>query len=75
MKKYLIKKGTVVHLCRRDTFKDSQFDTMNAERDLVYTNVDLIEERANPLFIYFKLPKNNKGYRLIAIEEESVEQK
>jgi len=74
MKKYFIKKGTTVSLCRHAAFTNERFHEMKTERDLIYTEDEKYPEKVhdNYYYLYFKLPDNDRGYKTIAVRKSYV---
>ena len=81
MKKYLIKKGSVVYLFVLNDFDHlsaplGAYDTIISERDVIFTEDDRIEYPRNvvhPAYYYFILPKNDRGYDALAVIPSIVE--
>ena len=71
LKKFFIKKDAVVYLYRGEPIVGANFDVMNAEHDLTYTEEDFISIDAWS-FYNFRLPSNSKGYTSISIAKECV---
>ena len=80
MKKYLIKKGSTVLLCRHEDFPPRViYDTMISEQDTMFTENERIKEPYPKFtygviyYYYFNLPENDRGYRALAAAPSMVE--
>ena len=77
MKTYTIKKGSPTWLTRDPTGQKG-YNHFTTEKTITFTDDDLAEEdwmitwAKHLIWLYFYLPKNDRGYAVLAVQRQDV---